>query len=239
MNVSTLMEDKVRRDKMLSARRIMAISPHPDDSEIIAGGFLFKAVMRGASVRLLVVTDGSKGTRKKGENMAEKRKMEQLESAEILGIGDVKFLGIGDTYTPPPRELLDILLPEMRDFSPDLVITNDPFLRYEVHPDHINVGLAVMQSVLFFEFPNIGNGEVKSSAPSLALSPSDEPNVFINIDNEFNIKLNALREHRSQKLDLNWITDLSRYYGRYANSVYAEAFRYLYPHELHLSINHE
>ncbi|MFP3255958.1 MAG: PIG-L deacetylase family protein [Thermoplasmata archaeon] len=239
MQMITLKENKDRRNEMLSARRILAISPHPDDSEIIAGGFLFKAVNGSASVRLLVVTDGAKGTRKKGENLAEKRKMEQLKSAGILGIGDVKFLGIGDTYTPSPRQLLDLLLPEMRDFSPDLVITNDPFLRYEVHPDHINVGLAVMQSVLFFEFPNIGNGEVKSKAPSLALSPSDEPNVFINIDNEFEVKLNALKEHRSQNLDLNWITDLSKYYGKYANSVHAEAFRYLYPHELHLSIHHE
>lgn len=232
-------EDLLKRDEMLSARKILAISPHPDDSEIIAGGFLSKAASKGASVRILVVTDGSKGTRRIGEDLAAVRKTEQIEAAVQLGIGDVRFLGIRDTRVPPPRELVDILLPEMREFSPDLVITNDPFLRYEAHLDHINTGLGVLQSILFYEFPNIGGGEVKGNTPHVALAFSDYPNVFIPIDKEFEIKLRALSRHRSQNLDLNWIRLISEYYGKYCNSKYGEAFRYMHPHELHLNIFQE
>ncbi|MCI4435149.1 MAG: PIG-L family deacetylase [Thermoplasmata archaeon] len=231
--------DEKRKERMLSARKILTISPHPDDSEIIAGGYLFQAVKKGAKVRILVVTDGSKGTRKKYENLAMVRKMEQLEAAAILGIGDVSFLGIEDTRTPQPREMVDILLPEIREFSPDLVITNDPFLSYESHLDHINTGLGVLQSIIFYEFPNIGSGEVNSRAPDVAVAFSDSPNVFIGIDDEYRIKIDALREHRSQNIDLSWIEKICSYYGNFSKTRYGEAFRFLYPDELHLNIFHQ
>ncbi len=222
--------------KMENAKRILAISPHPDDIEIIAGGFISSALRRGADVKLIIVTDGSKGTKIKGKNMKETREFEQLNAAKILGIKNFKFLNLEDSKVPEPRKTMEILMPEVREYSPDLLITNDPFLKYEVHLDHIYTGLAALQRVLFYEFPNIGNGEVRGISPDVALAPTNYPNVIVDISDTFQIKIEALKAHSSQNLDLDWVRKLSEYYGRLIDSNYGEAFKYLYPQELHLNI---
>ncbi|MEM4100768.1 MAG: PIG-L family deacetylase, partial [Thermoplasmata archaeon] len=81
--------DEIKRNKMENANRILIVSPHPDDAEIIAGGYILKSLKRGANVKLIIVTDGSKGTKIKGLNMKETRKKEQMESAAILGIKEI------------------------------------------------------------------------------------------------------------------------------------------------------
>ncbi|MEM0448167.1 MAG: PIG-L deacetylase family protein [Thermoplasmata archaeon] len=231
--------DEIKRNKMENANRILIVSPHPDDAEIIAGGYILKSLKRGANVKLIIVTDGSKGTKIKGLNMKETRKKEQMESAAILGIKEIKFLDIEDTFVPHPRELIEILMPEIREYSPDLLITVDPFLKYEVHPDHINTGMGVLQCVLFYEFPNIGHGDVRGNVPDVALSPTNNPNVIIDITDVNDTKSESLKAHRSQALDINLISNISEMYGKMIKSKWGEPFKYLYPWELHINIDLE
>jgi LmbE family N-acetylglucosaminyl deacetylase len=87
-----------------SARTIMVFAPHPDDETLIAAGVMRAAVTSGASVKVVVVTNGdasgvSEGLRREGESVA---------AAQVLGITEqnVIFLGyptlsMRDIYNAP------------------------------------------------------------------------------------------------------------------------------------------
>jgi len=224
-----------KKKAMLSAKRIIVISPHPDDAEIIAGGYLAMASSSGAQVKLVVVTDGGKGTKVAGEDVKDVRKKEQEEAAKCLGIKDLSFLGIQDTEVPSPSILTNVLLPIMREYAPDVAITVDPFLKYESHMDHINTGHAVLQSVLFHPLPNISSGTIKSPPPLLALSPSNRPNVIIGIDNFMKEKIDSISCHKSQRINIDDIIQSSSVYGAKVGCRYGEAFVVLTYKEIHMN----
>src|SRR2546421_47119 len=87
-----------------AARTIMVFAPHPDDETLIAAGRMRAAVTSGASVKVVVVTNGdqagvSEGLRREGESVA---------AAQVLGLTeqDVIFLGyptlsMRDIYNAP------------------------------------------------------------------------------------------------------------------------------------------
>ncbi|MFP3196753.1 MAG: hypothetical protein RXQ74_07765 [Caldivirga sp.] len=89
-----------------------------------------------------------------------------------------------------------------RSFKPNLVLTVDPHLPYEAHPDHVNTGLAVMQAVLFHGIPRIvSEYRVESPPPMLALGATAKPNALVCIDDYMDRKMRALRAHRTQFSD--------------------------------------
>ncbi len=60
-------------------------------------------------------------------------------------------------------------------------------------------------------------------------SPSDilflSPNVLVDVAKYHDMKLESLRRHRSQRIDLNRVIATDAYWGRVAGAPYAEAFR--------------
>jgi len=79
--------------------RALAIGAHPDDVEFGCGATLAKWAEAGAEVRLLVLTDGSKGTWDPAadlEALVATRRREQDASAAVLGLAGVDFLGVPD-----------------------------------------------------------------------------------------------------------------------------------------------
>jgi LmbE family N-acetylglucosaminyl deacetylase len=224
---------------LMESRRIISIEPHPDDNEIVAGGFISQKIQEGASFQLVVVSDGRKGSRVLGEEeLVRIRREEQDEALNILGAKNAKHLSYRDSEVPPPNMLRNDIMKVIREFGPDLVITVDPFLPYEVHPDHIHTGLAVLQAVLFADFPNIGNG-APVKRPTAALGFSYNPNVIYDCSRTFENKMAAVRAHRSQFPDNSFIDMMravSAIYGKRIGCNYGEAYRVLMPNELHVNV---
>ena len=231
--------DMEKKSLLENANKIIAFSPHPDDTEIIAGGYLSKMRSKGSVVKLIVLTDGRKGTKKLSEEeIKEIRHKEQIKASKILDV-ELEFLNFQDLNLPDPENLRDIILPKIRSFGPDIVVTVDPFLKYEVHPDHIKTGLGVLQAVLFYPLVNVGGGIVKNNDPVVALGATDEPNVIINIDDFMDKKIKAIKAHESQDLNIKSIEYLSSKFGKIAGFKYGEPFRVLYRRELHMNISDE
>ncbi len=227
---------------MQEARRIFCVSPHPDDTEFAAGGYVAAMVESGAKVDLVVVSDGSMGSIDYADAspLAAKRAEEQEVSAAILGIGSVTFLGFRDGDIPAPRELRGRILDLMRSSTPDLVLTTDPNLPYEAHLDHVNVGRAVMESVLLFSHPGIGSGKVRSPRPALALSATANPNVIFNVDRQFEKKIRAISAHRSQMDSSAYILETvkkaSSVFGLQIGTAHGEPFLVLRAEEMHMNV---
>lgn len=162
-----------------------------------------------------------------------------MDAARILGVSDVEFLGYMDSEVPDPKVLRRDLIRIFRTYGPDLVITVDPYLPYEAHPDHVNTGLAVLQAVLFHNIPRVVR-EYRSttSPPAVALGATHLPNAVVCIDDVADRKINALRAHKSQFSEdaVRLIMRISEAIGRAVGCRYGEAFRVLLHSEVHMNI---
>ncbi len=78
---------------------LVTFHAHPDDEAIFTGGTVAMAVAAGWRVVLVVATGGEAGSRPSWllEDLAGNRRAETLESARLLGIDRVEFLGYGDS----------------------------------------------------------------------------------------------------------------------------------------------
>ncbi len=161
---------------------ILAILAHPHDVEFGCGGTLVKYAGKGAYIDLLVMTDGSRG------GAARIRRAEQLRAARALGARRVHWGGYRDTLLPSVRRLIDRIERTLRVVRPDFIFVNYP---EDTHQDHRQVARAAVsatryaRNVLFYEGPT---------------TVDFTPTVFIDIADEFEQKLQALRRHRSQVL---------------------------------------
>jgi LmbE family N-acetylglucosaminyl deacetylase len=79
--------------------RVLAVGAHSDDVESGCGATLAKWASAGATVHLLVLTDGSKGSWDPDEDLralVARRQREQQEAARVLGVAEVTFLDFVD-----------------------------------------------------------------------------------------------------------------------------------------------
>jgi LmbE family N-acetylglucosaminyl deacetylase len=211
------------------SRNVLCVLPHPDDGELGAGGTIARLKELGANVRYVLVTGGGAGIRgKSADETRGIRRGEQEEAAEILGVDEIRWLGYPDgggyDLEDVRRDLVEIL----EEVGPDLVMTVDPFLPYEVHPDHVKCGMAVGRALLF-----------DVHAP-VAFFFTAYPNRFVCVDDgHWRRKFEAILAHRSQ-FDAEMADLLRRYfekkagiYGRKVGCSHAEGFKVLLPLMLH------
>lgn len=185
-------------------RRVLTVGAHPDDAEFGAGATLARWAGDGCDVTMVIATDGSKGSwdpRSRPDEIAGVRRAEQRRAADILGAGTVVHLDGVDgelEYSAALRERLARLI---RVHRPDIVLTHDPWERYQLHPDHRNTGLAALDAVVAAREPLFyPNQEVEAHRPeAVLLWSADEPDHAEPAPTEFiERKIEALLCHSSQ-----------------------------------------
>ncbi|MGQ9545548.1 MAG: PIG-L deacetylase family protein [Dehalococcoidia bacterium] len=123
---------------------VLVFSPHPDDETIGAGGYIAASVREGATVKIVLLTDGGKSP----FNNPITRYREFKEASAILGVreDDLIVLGLPDgSLRRMNQALLTELLREQIDrFNPDFIIYPDA---RDDHPDHYTAG-AIVQGIL-------------------------------------------------------------------------------------------
>ena len=124
-------------------RRVLAVSAHPDDAEFTSGGTLARWTDEGWTAYLAVGTDGGKGSHDPNLDprvLALRRRQEQQDAANTLGIAEVVFLDHPDgglSTTPALAEELALLI---RRLLPHRLLGWDPWKRYQLHPDQRAAG---------------------------------------------------------------------------------------------------
>jgi len=187
--------------------RALAIGAHPDDAEFGAGGTLARWAAAGTRVTLLVVTDGSKGTWDPGihpGDLIAGRQREQRAAAAVLGAAEVVFLDHVDGELEYSMPLRRELCGWIRRLTPDVLLTHDPWQRYQLHPDHRITGLTALDAVvaardhLFFPEQIAGDGLRTHRPASLLLWSADDPDHREDIAATLDTKVEALLRHASQ-----------------------------------------
>ena len=230
-------------------KRILAITAHPDDADVHAGGTLARWVDEGHEIHSLVVTSGDKGhddpamTR---EQVVALRRTEQQAAARCLGVQHVTFLDFEDGELAwAGSRLAEGVTRWIRKERPDVVLTHDPYAgapryaSYQLHPDHCAVGSAVIDAIYFrapgpLYYPaHRAAGLAPHRVRDVWLIMGDHHDEFVDITATFERKLQAVRAHASQ-----WGThpDLEGFLRRRAEQVgerhgipLGEAFKRLVP----------
>jgi LmbE family N-acetylglucosaminyl deacetylase len=224
--------------------RILIIVAHPDDIEFGAGGSAAIWSDAGAEVTYCIVTDGSAGSNDKdvvSSDLIERRRMEQWEAAEHVGVKDVRFLGYKDGMLEPTLELRRDLTRLIREIRPDRVVIMDPTMilisserfDYINHPDHRATGEASLYAVFPSAetrpiFPELLNeGLEPHHVNELYLMMSDKPNIAVDITAVWERKTKALLSHRSQLSDevIEFVRPWDVETGKAVGVELAESFR--------------
>ena len=186
---------------------VLVISPHPDDAEFGAAGSVAGFVKDGKSVVYVICSNGDKGTddiNVKPEDLVKIREQEQLAAADILGVREVVFLGYPDQGLEDTPEFRKEIVRQIRIFKPDLIITADPYRRYVWHRDHRVVGQVTLDAVFpyardVWAYPDlIEEGFEPHSVKEIWFWASEDINHRSDITDTFDLKLKALRCHKSQ-----------------------------------------
>ena len=140
-----------------SWERALCVVAHPDDMEFGAAAAVARWTGQGKTVAYCMVTSGEAGIDGMEPNECRRvREAEQIESARIVGVPSVEFLGLSDGVLEYGVELRKYIAREVRRFRPDIVITmnfRDTWGGRSLNQaDHIAVGRAVVDAV-----PDAGN----------------------------------------------------------------------------------
>ena len=186
--------------------RFLFIGPHPDDIEIGAGATVARLAEAGKAVTFLICLDGRFGlsTAPEGtteEELIEIRKREAVAAAKVLGVTDVRFLGLSDGGFYGMEELRAGIARTIGEVQPQVIFGPDPGLTSECHPDHLNVSECVRRLAYFCRIPQImaGIGAVSAPVEAVAFYMTARPNRYIATGAAaFEKQMEAIRCHRSQ-----------------------------------------
>ncbi len=183
--------------------RALAIGAHPDDIEFGAGGTLAGWAQEGCKVTILVVTDGSKGSWDPDADpteLAALRRQEQHAAAAALGAQSVVHLDHVDGELEYSMALRAELCRHIRLARPDVLLSHDPWQRYQLHPDHRATGLGAIDGMVAARdplfFPDQGLDAHRPAA--MLLWSADEPDHAESIATTVEQKIAALLCHSSQ-----------------------------------------
>ncbi len=228
-------------DTFYVPKSVLAIAAHPDDLEFTAVGTLARWAKAGARVGYVLCTSGDVGIAEEGmtrERATQIREAESLAAAAVIG-AEVTFLRERDGLLSPTLELRKKLVREMRRFRPEVVMTGDPTALfggddYINHPDHRAAAQAAIDAV----FPAVGQPLLYPDLEAEGLLPFKPRKVFvsvwehatqyINITETIELKIAALKEHKSQLREWD-PADMLRQWGaetaKGKEMQYAESFR--------------
>ena len=224
---------------------IVFIGAHPDD-ETSASGTIAKYVDNGHRATIVVVTRGGRGHWKISSEELEKiRTGEMEEAAKVLG-ADVIFLDYEDADIPAGDALKEELVDLVRSLKPDVVITFHPLVWRD---DHRRVGLAAVDACFKACLPLVETRfPAHRPVPDIYFIGSPmlplEPDVYIDISDYIDVKIESLSRHASQwvrweideddsTVDLEVVVERVRHRARQrgleSGVRYAEAFISQYP----------
>jgi len=190
----------------LTFERAMVIFAHPDDAEVQCAGTIALWAADDRKVTYVVMTKGDKGTQDPStaaEDLIRLRQEEQLQAAHELGVQKVLFLENGDGELEVTMERRRALTRIIREYQPEVVITHDPWMRYQLHPDHRASGTLALDAVISARdrlyFPEqIEQGLKPCRVRRVLLFASDQPDYWVDIEKTFAQKIKALGRHKSQ-----------------------------------------
>ncbi len=138
----------LRLPRRLAGTRMLVAAAHADDETLGAAGLIMSARRRGASVVLVIGTDGAaafpQASPRERRQLADDRRQESIRAARLLGLtpGDVHHLELPDGTA---EQHVDVLAARLADLGTGYDWWVAPW-RGDPHPDHRAVGEAAARA---------------------------------------------------------------------------------------------
>jgi LmbE family N-acetylglucosaminyl deacetylase len=215
--------------------KTLVVAPHPDDELLGCGGTLLRRKAEGNTLAWMIVT-GISVENGWPQQSVHRRSTEIDQVAESVGFSAVYTLGLPTTQLDriPIKDLISQFSAIFMEFQPEEVFLPH---RSDVHSDHRVVFDAAAACVKCFRFPFVRRVlayETPSETEfSLDADASFQPNVFIDISDYLNRKLELLAIYQSELGDFPFprsveaIRSLAAWRGANSGVAVAEAFQLL------------
>jgi len=223
---------------MAGAARVLVVTAHPDDMEILCAGTVARYRARGDEVTICHACTGNLGHMViMPEELARLRWDEAEESARLVGARHVT-LGLSDLAVVETPAAIAELAGIIREARPTVVITHDPG---DYMPDHADLAHLVLKASFVATIPHhagVRGDPYPVAAPvyfmDTVMGVGFVPEEYVDITDTFEMKRRMLECHRSQVV---WLRDHDRidvvenmrvcalYRGLQCGARYAEGFR--------------
>ncbi len=212
------------------ARKILVVSPHPDDDVLGCGGAIAHHIAAGDLVTTVYVTSGEMGMEEPEESQrrAQIREQEGKRASEILGVQHTQFLRLPDGHVQANNYSVS--------YIEDIIARERPAFIYAPHDDDGHGDHQEACKMVRIALDRLSH-RPDSYEPVLRLyevwTPLADPTYVEDISDVMDIKMAALAAHASQLAGIAYddgVTGLNRYRGvvhgvRVGSVVqYAEAF---------------
>ena len=236
---------------MISNETVLVISAHSADWVWRSGGTIAKYAAAGASVNVLCLSFGARGESSslwkiKGQTMEGVKKaryQEASDAAKVLGVTSLEIWDFDDCMLNMSPEILQKLNIKIREVNPSLIITHDK--DDSTNMDHgfaheivvCAAKMATQNGIESADLPNIKEVPIYGFEASEPERSGYVPDVYINITDSFEKKLEAMKCIRAQTEGPTIHTRLSTHRGwqgaRTALGIkdmkYAESFHMFFP----------
>ena len=195
--------------------RALCVVAHPDDLEFGGAAAVARWTGQGKKVVYCMVTSGEAGIDGMAPDESRRvREAEQVESARIVGVDQVEFLGLPDGILEYGVALRRAICEEVRLHRPEIVITNnfrDSWGGRNLNQaDHIATGKAVLDAVRdsgnrwIFSDQLVGGLEPWGGVKQVWCAGSPEGRSAVDITATFDKGVESLRAHRAYIDGLGW-----------------------------------
>ena len=186
-----------------AGKRVMVVSPHPDDETLGVGGTIAKYSGQGAEVFVLMISGHLPPLYSREDY--DKTVSEAEAVFKLLGVSQSEFLELPATMIndQPLHEVNGRISKIVNEFSPHIVFCPYP----DRHVDH----RLVFDSLMVAARPvGVGRGiEILAAYETLSethwnaphIEPNFTPNWVVDISEQIDNKLNAVRYYKSQISD--------------------------------------
>ncbi len=222
-----------RLSSLHTGQKVLVVAAHPDDEVLGIGGTLIRHFKSGDEIRAAIVCSAESIRYREGEHdqPGDTQRASHYLGAQSIGLGFAdQRLDRGSNL-----ELIQALERQIQEFQPQVIYTH---WWGDVNADHALIAEAVdvaarpysapgVQSIYAFETPSSTEWTASGRAGAFA------PNVFVDISDELDRKLDAMRCYESElrppphPRSLRSLQQRAAYWGSVANMRAAEALALL------------
>ena len=184
-----------------SMKRVLILCAHPDDEALGCGGTIYKHSSAGDLVKLIVMTNGEDARAVVNEEREDYLK----KSCKILGIESVHSFNFPDNKmdSVPLLDIIQEIEEDCLNFDPHIVYTH---ALQDLNIDHQithQVAMTIFRPLPNTSLESIFTFEVPSSTEWASHSSRLEfsPNHFINIEESYDKKMEALKAYDAEMRD--------------------------------------
>lgn len=183
---------------------VLCIAAHPDDVEMTSAGTVLSLIEQGRTVAVIDLTRGELGTR----GTPEIRAREAAEGARVMGLSARHNMSFKDGFFRNDEEHQKALIPWIRHFQPQIVLTNTVEDR---HPDHGRAAQLVIDACFYSGLRMIETADPETGEAQNAHRPlyiyhfiqdrSLTPDFIVDVSPYWEQKLAAIKAYKSQFFD--------------------------------------